>query len=394
MLSAKLDTTSLADVEKPLARHLWHIHGEKYDLSSFVDRHPGGRMAILSARGRDCTALFESYHPWNDRHRKVLAAYGRAPPHPDPFYEELRAEVREAFPGGQADCRMRWRTILGLSAMWCVMIFLFFHVRTLMACAIAGVIMGTVGTRLAHEGGHWQISKYEWVNRLALFLGYFPTGPSLIWYYRHVISHHAHTNQKEDVDVEYFWIMDMLPKWLKILALPSMMPGAVFELGPKGLFDLVVRQSFGPHYVDAFLGGLPLEVALWISVHYYLGPPLLGYLAMYTTAGLIFLPCSQVAHAIIFPDYREHTSWAKMQIAESVDFASESHFWYHVAFGLTTQVEHHLFPGIGHHCYDRIRLLTRRVCKKHGVQHLDITAKKAFGALWGRFITGTPVPLA
>ena len=31
------------------------------------------------------------YHPWNDKHRKVLKAHGVAPPAPDPFYEEIKA---------------------------------------------------------------------------------------------------------------------------------------------------------------------------------------------------------------------------------------------------------------------------------------------------------------
>ena len=48
---------------------LWTIHGQDYDLESFVNSHPGGKEAILIGRGRDCTALFESYHPFTDRHR-------------------------------------------------------------------------------------------------------------------------------------------------------------------------------------------------------------------------------------------------------------------------------------------------------------------------------------
>jgi len=373
---------------------LWHIHGNSYDLSEFVDKHPGGRMAILSGRGRDCTALFESYHPWNDKHRKVLKAYGAAAPPPDPFYEEIKARVRQQFPGGGATTKMRPTTLAMLSLMWSIMVVLFFVVRTPVSCLVAGFLMGTVGTRLAHEGGHWQISRREWVNRLALFLGYFLTGPSMAWYYRHVISHHAHTNQDGDVDVEYLWIADLMPRWLKVLSTPFVPVGSVFELGIKQLFDLLVMRSVGGHHVDLFLGTLLLEIPVWLSVHYYFGPSLLCYLCMYITCGWVFLPCSQVAHAILYPDSRIHDSWAKMQIAESCDFATDSDFWYHLAFGLTTQVEHHLFPGIGHHCYDQIRLITRDVCKKHGVTHMDVSARKAFGALWTRWTTGIPVTVA
>jgi cytochrome b involved in lipid metabolism len=51
---------------------LWMIHGVSYDLQEFVDRHPGGRESILLGRGRDCTALFESYHAFSHQHRYVI----------------------------------------------------------------------------------------------------------------------------------------------------------------------------------------------------------------------------------------------------------------------------------------------------------------------------------
>lgn len=62
------DTDKVAEATKG---PLWIIHGEMYDLSDFIERHPGGREAILLGRGRDCTALFESYHPFTNKHRYV-----------------------------------------------------------------------------------------------------------------------------------------------------------------------------------------------------------------------------------------------------------------------------------------------------------------------------------
>jgi len=392
--SLKKEVIALAPQDGECDRNLWYIHGKSYDLSAFVPKHPGGQLAILSGRGRDCTALFESYHPWNDKHRKVLAAYGPAAPPPDPFYEEIKAKVREAYPRGSKETKMRWHTLMGLSSMWSLMIYLFFFHRTPLAAAVAGFIMATVGTRLAHEGGHYQLSSKEWANRLGLFLGYFLTGPSMAWHYRHVISHHAHTNQEEDCDVQYIWMADLLPGWLKIFSLPVVFGGALFEIGPKSIIDLAVLRSMGGHRVDWRIGMVLPEIAVWALVHWFAGPSMICYACMWLTAGAVFVPCSQVAHAILYPDNRKYTSWAKLQIAESVDFASESDFWYHMAFGLTTQVEHHLFPGIGHHCYDRIRLLTREVCAKHNVQHYDVSAGTAFGALWSRWVTGVPAPLA
>jgi cytochrome b involved in lipid metabolism len=51
--------------------NLWLIHGQEYNLADFVHRHPGGKEAILLGQGRDCTALFESYHSFTRQNRYV-----------------------------------------------------------------------------------------------------------------------------------------------------------------------------------------------------------------------------------------------------------------------------------------------------------------------------------
>lgn len=52
------------------------VDGKVYDITGFLDKHPGGKEMLLLAAGRECTDLFNSYH-WMrpDRPRKFLAAY-------------------------------------------------------------------------------------------------------------------------------------------------------------------------------------------------------------------------------------------------------------------------------------------------------------------------------
>ena len=38
------------------------VHGNVYDLSEFLDKHPGG-YEVLNGAGGDCTELFEFNHP-------------------------------------------------------------------------------------------------------------------------------------------------------------------------------------------------------------------------------------------------------------------------------------------------------------------------------------------
>lgn len=51
------------------------VDGLVYDITEFIDRHPGGREIILLAVGRDATDLFNSYHPFTSVPRKLLAKY-------------------------------------------------------------------------------------------------------------------------------------------------------------------------------------------------------------------------------------------------------------------------------------------------------------------------------
>ena len=79
----------------------WLVHGKKFDLREFVNKHPGGAHAIGFGRGRDCTWLVESYHPYSDKVWQVLRKYQvdeeeleEAWPPKDPFYEDLKKVVR------------------------------------------------------------------------------------------------------------------------------------------------------------------------------------------------------------------------------------------------------------------------------------------------------------
>lgn len=97
----------------------WVVHGKKFDLRDFVDKHPGGAHAIGFGRGRDCTWLVESYHPYGDKIWQVLKKYevkenedeesDESWPPIDPFYEDLKKVVRKEFPNGGKDAKGTWR---------------------------------------------------------------------------------------------------------------------------------------------------------------------------------------------------------------------------------------------------------------------------------------------
>lgn len=86
--------------------------GVAYDLTEFIDKHPAGSWLINLSLGRDCTALFESYHLRPDvavaRMKRLptipdfpVAAVPEAPrPNDSDLYNTIRERVRtEVFKG-------------------------------------------------------------------------------------------------------------------------------------------------------------------------------------------------------------------------------------------------------------------------------------------------------
>jgi fatty acid desaturase (delta-4 desaturase) len=94
-------------------QYKWTVYrGVAYDLTSFIERHPAGSWLINLAIGRDCTALFESYHLRPEvaagrlARLPVLAGFpvGAVPRSPYPndseVYNAIRERVRkEVFKG-------------------------------------------------------------------------------------------------------------------------------------------------------------------------------------------------------------------------------------------------------------------------------------------------------
>lgn len=86
--------------------------GVAYDLTEFVNKHPAGSWLINLSLGRDCTALFESYHLRPDvavaRLKSLptlpdfpVAAVPESPrPNDSDLYNTIRNRVRtEVFKG-------------------------------------------------------------------------------------------------------------------------------------------------------------------------------------------------------------------------------------------------------------------------------------------------------
>jgi cytochrome b involved in lipid metabolism len=68
----KLLDITIEEVEAANTAHRpWVAISDKvYDLTAFLDKHPGGRDFLLAAVGRDATAVFKSLH--SEKNARIL----------------------------------------------------------------------------------------------------------------------------------------------------------------------------------------------------------------------------------------------------------------------------------------------------------------------------------
>ena len=54
---------------------LWRVHDKYYDLTDFIEKHPGGKIWIEKNKGTDITELFESHHIEIEKAKIILKKY-------------------------------------------------------------------------------------------------------------------------------------------------------------------------------------------------------------------------------------------------------------------------------------------------------------------------------
>ena len=89
-----------------------YIGNQVYDITPWLDRHPGGKEILLLTAGRDISDLFVTYHPFTDKAAEVIGKYhiGEVSSTEFPqfapdrgFYQECRQKVGEYFRTNKID---------------------------------------------------------------------------------------------------------------------------------------------------------------------------------------------------------------------------------------------------------------------------------------------------
>jgi linoleoyl-CoA desaturase len=268
-----------------------------------------------------------------------------------------------------------------------------------------GLAMAGIGFSVMHDGGHGAYSRHGWVNRASAAVLDAVGGSSYFWHHKHNVIHHTYTNVDgidDDIDASPFLRMaDSQPLyWVHRFQHWYMVPLLGLAFATKWFFvdDVAtwIRGTISGQPIPrprgwaavGVVAGKLFFVAWAFVVPLLLHPPLVVlacYLLTTAVLGITLVLVFQLAHAVEgtafvpppAPDARLERSFVAHQLATTADFAHRSRWltWY--VGGLNYQIEHHLFPKVGHRHYPAISEIVRQVCAEHGVPYL------LHDTLWG-----------
>lgn len=388
------------------------IDGVVYDLTNFSD-HPGGETAISWAYGRDATALFRSYHIWNDKPRKLLQKYRKAEQPPelaealkqlqsssewknkrtqqqgwtwdDDFTEEAIQMVRDHFKG--KDHFASWKKLAIMAVLFCMFLYtgILWFQGIWWTCVAFPFISWILGVHTLHDASHRAMSKTGWINDAYMIYALPFTSP-IMWYHQHVIGHHTAPNTRQDPDLRHgarLWRYNKNSphKWWHKYQL------AYFQyLWIWSVFALALLWDFFTVKTGYYRNTIPLKGLRWLPhladraysifvifiMPYFFQPlhqAVVWGFTWYFVIGLLFAAISQVNH--VSPAVLEafDQRWYPHQAATAVNYGRHSSLIYWMTGGLNFQIEHHMFPGINHEHLPALAPKLEALCKKHGVQY-------------------------
>jgi len=397
----------------PPSDKYWRIGGKWYDLSDFLDKHPGGASILMTARDRfeDCTFVFESHHHDFTRARAVIRKYevpekvalknvhcrpirdkNREYIHYDKILDTNRTPAlldNEAF---YSVLRKRAAEYLrsidnpqGLPTWECVI--LFWSIFACWAClgyatwflgsyeiaflwGISAAWLGAFGHNWVH---HPRYKKWGWALLSLDTVGF----SSNNWFRQHVLQHHMYTNSPWD---NHFKGTDPFLKTDPTVERSYLQKHVTPYINPV-LLSFGLYVNYIAHTRELINGNetfsigklfLPLQFLVMLTRWGFRGILLL-YTA-HAVLGMYYFTMAlmnhNATHCMDVKTRNECKDWGIMQMQTSADWGVGLSFRQAIIYlWLNFHTVHHLFPKIDFSHHPAIQKILIQTCKDFTVDY-------------------------
>mmetsp|Transcript_5546 Transcript_5546/g.5727 ORF Transcript_5546/g.5727 Transcript_5546/m.5727 type:complete len:478 (+) Transcript_5546:79-1512(+) len=400
------------------------IHGKVYDITKWLNRHPGGKEVLLLTAGRDISIAFESYHPFTNKAHDLLHKFEigvvldtEFPPYrvDTEFYGDIRQSVNKYFVDNKLDHKNPiyglWRMAIVMPLALILSYYAYgptdisFSVRLVFAI-VFGIFQALPLLHVMHDCSHMAFGHSErwWMFWGRLFMDWYVGCSMTSWHNQHTIGHHIYTNIfKADPDCPVAEKDGDLRRIVKRQAwaytsqfqyiyLPIMYGFLGMLMRYADITEVFTAMKNGPVRVNphGFLGHLEhilskLFFCFWrIYLPLSYGMPLSTFLPLFAATELMTgywlawnFQVSHISDVADFPlsEKEEKTidqEWAVAQTVSSVNYSLGNWFTTFCCGALNYQIEHHLLPTVSQYHYPAIAPIVKEICRKHGVRYNEL----------------------
>jgi len=387
---------SMKDVAKHNTRDdCWMIiHGKVYDVTSWIDKHPGGDI-IMSYAGMDATDVFDAFH--DSRHYVYLPGFFVGDVSDYQVSEilmehrKMKAELEKQHMFDASPFFYIYK-ILSNFAILAASIFCTAYFQSTWRVVASAVLLGLFWQQcgwLAHDFLHHQVFKNRRFNKIVggsigdIFVGF-----SVCWWNAKHNLHHATPNiAGYDPDIDTLpilaWSENLIdgdlqklpPIMLKYqyLFYVPLLCAARLSWALQSVIWAFTRNPSGSAQQFFECSAIVLHYVGYISWMYFLmswKEALLFLFLSQASSGFLIACAFTLNHngMVIYESGSQSAiEFNKLQITTGRDVNSAFAAWF--MGGLNWQIEHHLFPRIPRHNLYKVQKLIIPFCKKYGIPY-------------------------
>ncbi|XP_069700190.1 cytochrome b5-related protein-like [Periplaneta americana] len=387
---------------------LWRVHNDLYDLTPFIDKHPGGSHWLTLTKGTDITEAFESHHIRNsaqlilEKYRVASTSNIRFSPytfHESGFYRTLKRNVQPILSKLPSGPSLRSKLTADLLLLSSLLTATVAAATSFYSVGIVSGILFSLTVISAHNFFHMRDNiRMHYFN--ITFYSYKD------WRVTHALSHHLFPNTM--LDYELFFDEKLL-QWLPLktkslwVRFGSWLYSPVIYLLSSHV-QLIAKlaqllKTRGKSWnKEAFIPFAPLLVMYIFSGSSFIETFIMwSWILIVSSFSFVFIGLNAAHHhPEIFHDGdapRSDRDWGLGQVDAVRDRPeiSTSLFLVLVTFG--DHCLHHLFPTVDHSYLHLLYPTFYETCKQFGVDYQPFSILDLIKGQFRQLARNTPNPI-
>lgn len=316
------------------------------------------------------------------------------------FLKALNAEIETYFKTNNLDkyapSHVHLKALCFFIVYFACSVLIYFAsnvVQLYMYYLLMGPLTVFLALNIGHEAAHNIFSKHKKLNSILVYIFDFLGASGQIWKYKHVHSHHLHTNiHNNDLELQQPKVVRIFPKskFLFIHKYQHYYMPILYSIYTLVWFFFRDYSDFFK-YRNQMSNGKPRQEAAFFVLSKCLFllrmivlPALLLDFSLIQILGAFILlnvvASVTVTFALISTHVGEHSefpipdkdgklphSWVEHQFLTTCDFSTNNNLVTFLYDGFNHHLTHHLFPFISHAHYPKITILIKELSQKYQI---------------------------